>query len=127
MSAVLVISLFVLVLVTPQSFAKTEKTQSIKVVIGSNCYCGSHYGECDAVYNGKKISIDFKHNSNKANPYKHPIRVIRGKSEVKDWEELMCPSTPRPSKVKLTGSEVTIKGQLKNKTTFEAYEIYIMP
>jgi hypothetical protein len=126
-SAVLVISLFMLILVAPQSFAKMEKTQSIKVIVGSNCTCGNHYGEFNTVYKEKKISVGFNFSPNSANPMEHPLKVFRGKSEVKDWPELLCPPTPSPSKVPLTGRQVTVEGRLKNKTTFEAYKIYVMP
>lgn len=108
------------------SFAADAKTQSIKVVVGSDCSCGSHSGEFDTVYGGKKISVVFYFNPDPANPAKHPLRVFKGKNETRDWDSFLCP-TPGESTVRLTGKQITIEGRFKDKATLEAYKIYMKP
>lgn len=124
---VLMISLFMLTVVIPQSIAKEPITQSMTVVVGSSCTCGNHYGGCEAMHNGRKISMDFEYNVNAANPISHPLNVFEGKKKVKDWEELLCPPGLEPAKVSLSGKQVVVEGRFINKNTFMAHKIQIMP
>ena len=122
----LVISLFTLTIVASQSAAKVTKTESITVVVGSDCACGSHAGSFDTTYKGKNISVDFYFNSNPANPIKNPTRIFKGNKEIKDWDSILCPM-PGQSKVSLSGKKVVVDGNFKDKTSFEAYQIHVMP
>lgn len=124
--AVLAISLFMLAIVAPQSTAKVTKTQSITVVVDSDSACGSHSGSFDTVYKGTKISVNFYFNANSANPIENSLRVFKGKKEIKDWYSLLCPA-PGQSKVLLSGKQVVVEGRFKNKSSFEAHKIHVMP
>lgn len=122
----LVISLFTFSIGASQSAAKGTKTESITVVVGSDCACGSHSGSFDTTYKGKKISVDFYFNSNPANPIKNPLRVFKGNKELKDWDSILCPM-PGQSKVSLSGKQVVVDGRFKDKASFEAHQIHVTP
>jgi hypothetical protein len=121
----LVIFFFTLTIVASQVAAEGTKTESITVVIGSDCACGSHVGSFDTMYKGKKISVDFYFNSNPANPIEKPIKVFKENNEVKDWSSILCPR-PGESKVELSGKQVVVDGLFKDKTSFEAHQISII-
>jgi len=121
------ISLLLLVFAGPASFAKGAKTQSITVAVGSDCTCGNHAGGFDTLYKGKKISVGFEFNANRANPIAHPLKVFKGKSEIKDWDGLLCPPTPSPGNAQLSGKRVIIEGRFKDGKNFDAYKIYVQP
>lgn len=121
----LMVLTFVGVLVASHSFAKDKAPQTIVVIVGSDGHCGSHQGYFDAVYEGRKISVDFYHSPNPANPVEHPVKVFKGKKMVEDWSSLICTAPGDP--VPLAGKKVSVEGRWVNKTTFEAYKVFASP
>jgi len=46
--------------------------ERINILAGSTGWCGTHQGEFEAMYQGRKITIEFLYNPNPANPVAHP-------------------------------------------------------
>jgi len=85
------------------------------------CVCGSHGGGFEAIYNGKKISINFAYNPNPANPIEHPLIVIKNNKPFQGWDSLLCSLSNESCPV--AGSKITVSGRWETKTSFEAYTI----
>jgi hypothetical protein len=100
----------------------TEVNLSVQVS-GDPCPCGSHGGGFEATYDTRKISIEFSHSPNTSNPVEHPIMVFKNNEPFKDWYSLLC--SIGSGKCPIAGSKITVSGQWKNKTSFEAYKIWI--
>jgi hypothetical protein len=99
-------------------------TTTISVLASDEpCGCGSHGGTFEALYDNRKISIDFSYNPTLANPVKHPIIVLKNNESVKDWSSLICSFSD--NKCPIAGSKVIVFGRWENKKSFEAYKIWI--
>jgi hypothetical protein len=99
-------------------------TTTISVLSSSEpCGCGSHGGTFEALYDNRKISIDFSFNPTPANPVEHPIIVLKNNEPVKDWSSLICSLIS--DKCPIAGKKVKVFGRWINKKTFEAYKIWI--
>jgi hypothetical protein len=106
------------------TISQAESAVTISVLAsGDPCPCGSHGGGFEALYDTRKISINFSHNQNPANPVKHPIIVLKNNKNIKGWDSLIC--SYGSDKCPLAGSKITVSGRWKNKTSFEAYKIWI--
>jgi hypothetical protein len=98
-------------------------TATISVLASEEpCGCGSHGGTFEALYDNRKISIDFSFNPTPANPVEHPIIVLKNNEPVKDWSSLICSLS---NKCPIAGKKVMVLGRWINKKSFEAYKIWI--
>lgn len=104
------------------SAAKSVVTISVTAT-ADPCPCGSHGGGFEALYGGKKITVDFSHNSTRANPARNPIRVIKDGQPIKAWDSLLCSSGD--DKCPIAGAQITVSGRWKNKTLFDAHHISV--
>lgn len=104
--------------------SQAEPAVTISVLVsGDPCPCGSHGGGFEALYDTRKIFIDFSHNPTTANPVKHPLMVLKNNKPIKDWDSLLC--SIGSQKCPIAGSKIMVSGRWKNKTSFEAYKIWI--
>ena len=104
--------------------SQAENLTTISVVgRGDPCYCGSHGGGFDATYNNRKISISFGFNPTPANPVKHPIVVLKNNKPVESWDSILC--SFGDEKCPIAGSKIEVYGRWYDKTSFDAYKIWL--
>jgi hypothetical protein len=104
--------------------SQAQTVSTISVLAGEDpCPCGSHGGGFEAIYNKRKISVNFSYNPNPANPVKHPIIVLRNNKPINEWDSLLC--SYGGEKCPIAGSKITVSGNWETKTTFDAYKISI--
>lgn len=109
--------------VIPQiSLAKPVTTISV-LPIEAPCFCGSHGGGFEALYNGKNISVNFSYNPNPANPIKYPVTVLKNNKPLEGWDSLLCSLSDE--KCPIAGYKINVSGRWANKMSFDAYSISI--
>ena len=88
-----------------------------------SCFCGSHKGSFNAIYENRKIKVDFSYNPTKANPVDHPLTVRNNNKNIENWDALLC--TSGNNTCPASGVKMNIYGRWKNDAIFEAYNISI--
>ena len=109
--AVFVVALFILPAI---SDARERDMVSINIIVGRDCACGNHTGQCDAEHINDKIDV----------VWHFPTRIFKGKESVKDWYSVVCPSGSTGSN-SLSSAKVKIVGYWIEKNSFEAYEVIL--
>lgn len=94
---------------------------TLSVIIGNECYCGSHGGSFDATYNGKSITVSVSYNVTEANPVSHPLVISQKGHVTNDFSLLPCQSGE--NKCPDAGSMVQVTGNWTGTSDFEARQL----
>jgi Bacterial SH3 domain len=94
---------------------------TLSVIIGNECYCGSHGSSFDATYNGKSITVFVSYNVTEANPVSHPLVISQKGYVTNDFSLLPCQSGE--NKCPDAGSMVLVTGNWTGNSDFEARQL----